>query len=110
VEGSANQAGYAAAKAAVINLTRSLAADWARYNIRVNCVLPGLTDTPLTRRTVARNFPPEILARHVPLGRMGEPVEIARAALFLISDDASYITGVALPVDGGWLIGGHQDK
>ena len=101
--GSPTMASYGAAKAAVINLTRSLAVDWGKYNINVNCIAPGLIDTPLTRRTIAKDYPPEVVREVVPLGRMGTAEEVARAALFLVSDDAGYVTGVTLPVDGGRL-------
>ncbi len=92
---------YGAAKAGVINLTQSLAVDWGRYNINVNSIAPGLIDTPLTQRTVLTWASPEQITERNPLGRMGEAVEIAQAALFLVSDEAAYITGVILPVDGG---------
>ena len=92
---------YCAAKAGVILLTRSL----ARENIRVNCLCPGGTDTALLRRFVATSGSADqaltALGERVPMGRLARPEEIAAAALFLVSDDASYVTGVALPVDGG---------
>ena len=92
---------YCAAKAGVILLTRSL----ARENIRVNCLCPGGTDTALLRRFVATSGSADqaltALGERVPMGRLARPEEIAAAALFLVSDDASYATGVALPVDGG---------
>lgn len=94
-------ASYGAAKAAVINLTRSLAADWGKYNIRVNCVAPGLIDTPLTQRTLAKDLTPEMIRERVQLGRMGTAEEVAKAVLFLASDDSSYVTGETLLVDGG---------
>ncbi len=100
-KGVPTMAGYGAAKAGVINLTQSLAVDWGRYNINVNSIAPGLIDTPLTRRTVLKWATPEQINERNPLGRMGEAVEIAQAALFLVSDEAAYITGVILPVDGG---------
>lgn len=96
-------ASYGAAKAGVVNLTRSLAVEWGKYKINVNAIAPGLIDTPLTRHTSAAWSTPERIAEQIPLGRMGEPEEVARAALFLASDDASYVTGVTLPVDGGRL-------
>lgn len=101
--GSPNLASYGAAKAGVINLTRSLAADWGKYRINVNAIAPGIIDTPLTRRTIAAWSTPDEINQRIPLGRMGEVDDVARAALFLVSDDASYITGVTLPVDGGRL-------
>jgi NAD(P)-dependent dehydrogenase (short-subunit alcohol dehydrogenase family) len=102
--GSPGLTSYGAAKAGVINLTRSLAVEWGEYHINVNCLAPGVIDTPLTQRTV--KTVPEQRGRAIPLGRWGEADEVARAALFLASDDASYITGVVLPVDGGWLARG----
>lgn len=99
---------YGASKAAVIQLTRSMAADYADNNIRVNCICPGPVDTPMLRRACQRlggDNPDEIrqlYAGGTLLGRVAQPEEIASAALFLVSDEASYITGVALPVDGGF--------
>jgi NAD(P)-dependent dehydrogenase (short-subunit alcohol dehydrogenase family) len=103
---------YNIAKFGVVGLVHGLAKRYARENIRVNAVCPGPTDTPMLRVFVARpdsQLPagetPETLVQkrggQVPMGRPARPEEIASAALFLISDEASYITGVALPVDGG---------
>jgi NAD(P)-dependent dehydrogenase (short-subunit alcohol dehydrogenase family) len=103
---------YSAAKFALIGLARSLAKRYGRDRIRFNVVCPGATDTPMLRVFVARpdqastqgQDPEELVARRGavnPLGRMARPEEIANAALFLLSDEASFITGVALPVDGG---------
>jgi 3-oxoacyl-[acyl-carrier protein] reductase len=103
IRGSANMTAYAAAKAGVINLTGALAQEWAEHNIYVNCIAPGLINTPMTQNTIASRFTPELLKARIALGRMGLPEEIAKAALFLASDDSSYITGVTLPVDGGML-------
>ena len=92
---------YSAAKAGLINYTRSLAIDHARENIRVNCICPGLIDTPLASGVLQN---PEIFEdynRRVPMGRVGKPEEIASAVAFLASEAASYITGTALVVDGG---------
>jgi meso-butanediol dehydrogenase/(S,S)-butanediol dehydrogenase/diacetyl reductase len=94
-------AAYNAAKAGVINLTRTMALDHAAEGVRVNAVAPGLTDTP---RVNWMQQTPEIAAeydRRLPMKRAGRPEEVASAIAFLASDDASYITGVALPVDGG---------
>ena len=97
---------YGASKAGVEALTRTMALDYAREGIRVNCVLPGATETPLMWAMVA---PEQIDAvrerteREVPLGRLAAPEEIARAIAFLLSDEASFITGAALAVDGGHL-------
>ena len=102
---SPRQAPYAAAKGAVVMLTRQVAIDYAQRNIRVNCLCPSEVNTEMNRRFIEQSPDPEatlrrVLAR-VPMDRMAEPEEIAAAALFLASDDSSYITGVALPVDGG---------
>ena len=106
--GSSNHGGYGPAKAGVINLTRALAVEWGKYHINVNCIAPGLINTPLTQRAIAREPALANIAQGVPLRRMGEADDIAKAALFLVSDDASYVTGVTLPVDGGWLASGYQ--
>jgi NAD(P)-dependent dehydrogenase (short-subunit alcohol dehydrogenase family) len=101
LRGGPNMSAYSASKAGVMSLTRTLAVEWAINNIRVNCIAPGLINTPMTQRTLVKRFTPEQLTGRVPLGRMAEPDEVARPALFLASDDSSYITGVTLPVDGG---------
>lgn len=93
---------YNIVKAAVINMTRSTAIDYARKGIRCNCVCPGPIATPPLVKL--RRDQPEIVRRMVeaiPMGRMGEPHEIANAVLFLASDEASFVTGIALVVDGG---------
>ena len=95
--------GYAAAKAALLTLTRNLAAYWAEDGIRVNAVAPGLVDTPMTAPIQA--FPELLegeLARAI-LRRMGTPAEVAAAVLFLSSEPAAFITGSTLAVDGGYL-------
>jgi NAD(P)-dependent dehydrogenase (short-subunit alcohol dehydrogenase family) len=103
--------GYKATKAAVIALTENVAAANARYNIRANTILPGLMNTPMAiEARVATGVPREqVIAERdarVPLGRkMGTAWDIAFAALFLHSDEASFITGVSLPVDGGTAVG-----
>lgn len=98
---SVNIPGYGAAKAGVISLTKTLAVDWAPYGINVNCITPGVINTPLTQRTIAVWSTPDELAERIPLGYMAEAGEVAKAALFLCSEEANYITGVILPVDGG---------
>lgn len=92
---------YGASKAAVINLTRCLANDHARQGIRVNCICPGAIDTPPIQRMLAGEGARERVARSYPLGRIGEPSEIAAAAVWLASDESSFVTGEALVVDGG---------
>ncbi|UCH52028.1 MAG: glucose 1-dehydrogenase [Chloroflexota bacterium] len=91
---------YATSKAGVTALTRSLAVGLAKYNIRVNCVAPGFIDTPMVQPIMGEKRERNVEAR-VPLGRHGKAEEIASAVLFLASDEASYITGQILCVDGG---------
>jgi len=98
---------YSAAKAGMISLTRSLAAEYGHYGIRSNIVLPGTVRTPLWERK-AKQKNPEVLERLVrwyPLGRIVEPEDVARVVAFLASDAASAVTGVALPVDCGLMAG-----
>ncbi len=105
--GTRNRAAYSASKGAIVSLTRNMALDYAADNIRVNCICPGFVNTPLLA-----NLPPDRRARLTalhPLGRMGEPEDIAHMALFLISDQASWITGQAIAVDGGYNIGHSED-
>jgi NAD(P)-dependent dehydrogenase (short-subunit alcohol dehydrogenase family) len=94
---------YCASKAGVVALTRTTAVEYAPHGIRINAVLPGAIETPLLAQVMAHS--PDVIgvmaAQH-PLGRIGAPPEIAGAVAFLASDDASFITGVALPVDGGF--------
>jgi NAD(P)-dependent dehydrogenase (short-subunit alcohol dehydrogenase family) len=93
-------AAYAASKFGVTGLTKAMACDHLGDNIRVNCICPGPTDTPLIR---ASRTPQDLRAfiEAQPIGRLGSPEEIAAAALFLASDAGSFVTGVAMPVDGG---------
>lgn len=100
-------AAYVSAKGAILSLTKSVALDYADMGIRCNAVLPGAIETPMLRQALARRADPEsgeiqLRARH-PLGRFGLPGEVAEAALYLISDASSFVTGIELPVDGGWL-------
>lgn len=101
-------AGYAAAKAGVGMLTQNAALELARHGIRVNAVLPGVTDTRPSQRSKVPEIRRAYLER-IPLGRVASPDEIARPALFLASEDARYITGVSLIVDGGWALTGYPD-
>jgi 2-keto-3-deoxy-L-fuconate dehydrogenase len=101
--GGRNNSAYIASKGAVVSLTRTMALDYAAAGIRVNCVAPGTTDTPLLARAFTRGTDREALeARHA-MRRLGRPEEIAAAVVFLASDEAAFITGSVLPVDGGWL-------
>ncbi len=104
--GALGDPAYSAAKAAMISLTRSLAQEYGPHGIRANIVLPGTVRTPLWEKRAAKD--PEVLEtlrRWYPLGRVVEPIDIARAVAFLASDAASAITGVALPVDCGLTSG-----
>ena len=91
---------YTAAKAGVINMTKTLALENAKYNIRVNCVSPGFIKTPFTGHEDAIQ---QHLESRIPLARLGNPEEVAKMVVFLASDDASYITGTDFKVDGGYL-------
>ena len=105
--GLRNRAAYTASKGALVALTRNMALDYAPNQVRVNCLCPGFVDTPLLK-----TLPPErragLAALH-PLGRLGTPQEIAHMALFLLSDEARWITGQAIAVDGGLTIGHAVD-
>jgi NAD(P)-dependent dehydrogenase (short-subunit alcohol dehydrogenase family) len=105
--GLPGECAYAASKAAIVNLTRQMSLDQAGHDVRVNCVCPSDCDTPMIDGLVARDADPVAakarLAEAIPLGRLGRAEEVASAVAFLASDEASFITGVALPVDGGFL-------
>jgi NAD(P)-dependent dehydrogenase (short-subunit alcohol dehydrogenase family) len=96
---------YAATKAAVVNLSRALAIDHGPEGIRVNCVCPGDTDTPMLRREAALLGEPFDTSSARPLGRIGRPEEVAAAVAWLASAEASNVTGTTLVVDGGALAG-----
>src|SRR3989440_9883675 len=100
-EGAAGAAVYAASKHAVEGLTKSAALEVAKSGVRVNAVAPGPTDTGMLNRFTGSAERKAALTKTVPLGRVGEPAEIARAAVFLASDNASFITGQILAADGG---------
>ncbi len=107
--GGARAAAYCASKGAVVLMTKAMAIDHGRQNIRINCICPGDTDTAMLRSEAQQlgesenRFLSESAKR--PLGRVGKPEEIAQAALYLASDAASFVTGTALVVDGGGLAG-----
>jgi len=100
---------YSAVKGGVVLLTRSLALLLARDNIRVNCICPSLIDTPMAPEFLSPGGDWEAnvktYVKSIPLGRIGKPEEVAAAAIFLVSDEASYITGIVLPIDGGFTAG-----
>ena len=100
-----NQPAYTASKHAVLGLTRSAAIDYARKNIRVNCVVPGAINTPMLHNAMDRRnrTADDVASRLSQFGRFGEPGEIANAVMFLCSDASSFTTGHALSVDGGML-------
>jgi len=99
-------AAYIASKGAIASFTKTIAVDHAAQGIRVNALMPGVIDTPMPARSIQRQADPEAARafwkkRH-PMGRIGQPEEVAKAALFLASDDSSFVTGTLLFVDGGW--------
>ncbi len=98
--GSKGESAYVSAKAGLVGLTKSLAREWGARGVRVNAVLPGITDTPTIRGMNAK-YKADLIAG-TPLGRSADPSEIAAAIAFLASDDASFVTGTALEVTGGW--------
>ncbi len=93
---------YMTSKAGIIGLTRTMAAYYARYGLRANCLAPGLIDTHMAARTKADEGLLAQIGFWQPLGPLGQVQDVAEAAVFLASDEAKFITGVVLPVDGGW--------
>ncbi|MFP3904312.1 MAG: SDR family NAD(P)-dependent oxidoreductase [Armatimonadota bacterium] len=98
---------YDASKAGLVGLTRHLASQWGRDNVRVNAICPGFIQTPFIGPKWTENRL-DMLKDDIALGRLGTPEEIAQVALFLASEASSYITGAAIPVDGGWTIHFHK--
>ena len=99
--GGKGEVAYSTAKAGVIGLTKSVAKECGEDGVTVNAVLPGLIRTPTIERFMAEKYKQQIIA-DTALGRIGEPEEVARVVTFLASEDASFITGITLPVSGGW--------
>ncbi|MEX8195193.1 SDR family NAD(P)-dependent oxidoreductase [Comamonas guangdongensis] len=99
--GTPYMSGYSAAKAAVINFSRAAAAEGAAAGVRVNVVIPAVVETPATAGMLADEASRKNTEKLIPMGRVGQSEELANAILFLASDEASYVTGAALPVDGG---------
>jgi len=94
---------YCATKGAIVNLTRELATELARFKINVNAVAPGVIETPMTGNLLANNEVSKALLNKIPYGRVGTPQDIANAVAFLASDDSEYMIGHTLVVDGGWI-------
>jgi 3-oxoacyl-[acyl-carrier protein] reductase len=103
VRGNMGQVNYASSKAGIIGLTRTLALEYARSNITVNCIAPGFIDTPMSAAMTDKVK--ELALERIPLSRMGTPEEVANLHLFLASDEANYITGQVIFLDGGASIG-----
>ncbi|TFZ02934.1 SDR family oxidoreductase [Ramlibacter henchirensis] len=103
--GAAQSAGYVPTKYAVVGITRMLATEYGRDGVRINAVAPGLIHSPGTAQRIASNaWWHRMMIEGAPLGRVGQPEEIGEACLFLSSPKAGFITGVVLPVDGGWSV------
>lgn len=102
-------AAYSSAKAGVEMLTKNAALELTQYNIRVNAVLPGLVATPLTSGLTNIEAINEAYMERIPMKRAADPAEMAGPALFLVSDDASYVNGASLLVDGAWAVTGYPD-
>ncbi|MFM1549108.1 MAG: SDR family NAD(P)-dependent oxidoreductase [Lentisphaeria bacterium] len=105
VVGGRTRAAYSASKGGIVNLTRSMALDYASQNIRVNCICPGFVETPLLKKILGTEEEFQALVDMHPMGRLGRPIETAYAAVYLASDEAAFTTGIALPVDGGYTAG-----
>lgn len=103
--GAENRAVYAAAKAAIGQLTKSAAVEWGPFGVRVVCLAPGRSLTRMTSQTVQEGQSGDRGLARVPLGRWGTPEEIARLAVFLLSDAAAYVTGQTIVADGGFVLG-----
>ena len=104
IVGFSQSAAYVAAKGAVINLTREMALDFAKDNITVNSIAPGIIKTDMTKEIQENDAIRKSFLERIPLGRFGTPEDIAHVAVFLASEDADYITGQTIVADGGWTI------
>jgi NAD(P)-dependent dehydrogenase (short-subunit alcohol dehydrogenase family) len=99
---------YDASKAGVAGLTRHLASEYGRFNIRVNSICPGLIDTPIVKDLTSNPERMKALQQDIALQRVGKPEEVAKLVFFLASDESSYITGTSIVIDGGWTIHGRK--
>ena len=99
--GQSGRAHYCASKAGVVGLTRDLAVEWGSHGVRVNCIGPSATDTPMIRRGIPESFVSGVMEDRTPLGRLAQPSEVASVCLFLLSDLASYVNGALIMADGG---------
>ena len=102
--GSPTVSPYAASKGGVIQLTKSLAVAWARHNIQVNALLPGWISTEMTAPAMDNKAFYELIIARTPVARFGKPEELAGAAVFLASAASDFVTGISLPVDGGYSV------
>mgnify|MGYP003302078487 FL=1 len=106
-------AAYTATKGATVTLTRSLAVDYGKYNVRTNCIAPAAIETEMVKESNLNdpNFDNDFFLKQItPLGRWGKPEDVAALAAFLASDEASYLNGVVIPCDGGITINGNVNK
>lgn len=102
------RAAYSASKGGVMQLTQTLAVEWAKYNIQVNNISPGFIITEMVQKLIDQGIhKPEKLSARIPAGRMGYPEDLVGPAIFLSSSDSDYVTGTTLIVDGGWLANGY---
>jgi gluconate 5-dehydrogenase len=101
--GYGGNAAYTASKGAVLQLGKALAVDWSKYGVRVNVIGPGPVATPMSEESLQDPIKSAWMKERIPIGRPATANEIAKACAFLLSDEASFITGAFIPVDGGWL-------